>query len=77
MDDRQTTNEMPEAEQTEVTGYGVECPSCGEWHEEQTSFAGKVVDCICGTPFRVKKLRYPGPATTGRVRIANGSRLMR
>ena len=48
-----TPAEMPTAKEVETTVYGVECPSCGQWHEHNNSQINKTVGCICGTKFKV------------------------
>lgn len=46
--------EILSAEEYPCTTYGVECPGCKEWHEHSSRMAGKIIDCTCGTKFKVK-----------------------
>lgn len=50
-----TKDDLPEVTEHEETIYGYECPGCGDWHEEGCSRAGKIIECVCGQKFKVKR----------------------
>lgn len=43
-----------EVREIETTRYCVECPNCGEWHENDVSQIRRpAIQCICGATIRV------------------------
>ena len=46
---------MPEASEDSYVTYYIFCPKCGSDHEYDSSKIGEVIECICGTNFKVVK----------------------
>ena len=58
MTQHQTVDDMPEAQQLPCDSFYVICPICEECHEVSGGWAkGDVIDCICGTSFRISNRR--------------------
>ena len=51
---RESTPQQTVVTVPECIFYGLECPTCGEWHEHDSSKVGKQIECICGTLIKVR-----------------------
>ena len=48
---------LAEVEESIIEYYCFACPECAEWHQHEISRAGKVIECMCGTTFKIARTR--------------------